>query len=92
MVEGEKDADTLTALGYVATTMPGGAGHWLDIHTEALAGAIVDIVADNDVPGKEHAAKLLKVLTDAGCDAQIGKIQRLQRGQRRFLAPVAGCD
>ena len=70
VVEGEKDADTLTALGYVATTMPGGAGHWLDIHTEALAGAIVDIVADNDVPGKEHAAKLLKVLTDAGCDAQ----------------------
>lgn len=71
VVEGEKDADTLTALGHVATTMPGGAGHWLDIHTDALAGAVVDIVADNDVPGKEHASKLLKVLTDAGCDAQV---------------------
>lgn len=71
VVEGEKDVDTLTALGYVATTMPGGAGHWLDIHTDALAGAVVDIVADNDAPGKEHASKLLKVLTAAGCDAQV---------------------
>lgn len=70
VVEGEKDVDTLTALGYVATTMPGGAGHWLDIHTEALAGAVVDIVADNDSPGLEHAAKLLNVLTIAGCDVQ----------------------
>ena len=70
VVEGEKDVDTLTALGHVATTMPGGAGHWLDIHTEALAGATVDIIADNDAPGMEHAARLLKTLTDAGCDVQ----------------------
>ena len=70
VVEGEKDVDTLTALGHVATTMPGGAGHWLDIHTEALAGAVVDIIADNDTPGLEHAAKLLSVLTSAGCDVQ----------------------
>jgi hypothetical protein len=55
VVEGEKDADTLTALGLVATTMPGGAGKWLDIHTKALTGALVEIVADNDEPGRNHA-------------------------------------
>lgn len=70
VVEGEKDADTLTEMGMVATTAPGGAGKWLDIHTQALAGATVDIIADNDKPGHEHAAIVHKALSDAGCDVQ----------------------
>lgn len=71
VVEGEKDADALIANGEVATTMPGGAGKWLDIHTQALAGATVEIVADNDEPGKIHAQQVLQELTNAGCSAQI---------------------
>jgi hypothetical protein len=68
LVEGEKDADTLTALGDIATTMPGGAGKWLPIHTEALAGAKVDIIADNDEVGRKHAVAVLKELSEAGCN------------------------
>ena len=68
MVEGEKDVDTLTQLGITATTMPGGAGKWLDIHTEALSGATVDVIADNDEVGRDHAAKVTQALLDAGCD------------------------
>jgi len=68
VVEGEKDVDTLSQLGIVATTMPGGAGKWLDIHTEALAGATVDVIADNDLVGREHAAQVTQALLDAGCD------------------------
>jgi len=68
LVEGEKDADTLIALGDTATTMPGGAGKWLPIHTEALAGAKVDIIADNDEVGRKHAVAVLKELSDAGCN------------------------
>ena len=68
LVEGEKDVDTLTQLGIVATTMPGGAGKWLDIHTEALAGAVVDIIADNDEVGREHASTVAQALSSAGCD------------------------
>lgn len=71
VVEGEKDADTLTELGLVATTMPGGAGKWLDIHTNELKGAVVDIVADNDTPGREHASAVLKSLLSVGCDAKV---------------------
>jgi hypothetical protein len=70
VVEGEKDADTLNAMGVVATTMPNGAGGWLDIHTEVLAGATVLVVADNDESGKKHAAYVLGELIKAGCDAQ----------------------
>lgn len=68
VVEGEKDVDTLTQLGVVATTMPGGAGKWLDIHTEALAGALVDVIADNDEVGREHANSVAAALMAAGCD------------------------
>lgn len=70
VVEGEKDADTLTQLGLCATTMPGGAGKWLDIHTKALAGATVDVIADNDEPGRVHALYVIRELRNAGSDVQ----------------------
>jgi hypothetical protein len=68
VVEGEKDADTLVEMGYVATTPPNGAGKWLQIHTDALAGATVDIIADKDEPGIAHAHKVMSELLDVGCD------------------------
>lgn len=71
VVEGEKDADTLIELGIIATTMPGGAGKWLDIHTQVLAGAEVEIIADNDEPGIAHAKSVFEELTKAGCTANI---------------------
>ena len=71
LVEGEKDADTLTDMGIIATTMPGGAGKWLDINTESLAGLQVEIIADNDDPGKKHALKVYEELSSAGCDVQV---------------------
>jgi len=71
VVEGEKDADALIARGLVATTMPGGAGNWLDIHTMALAGGTIDIVADNDEVGHEHAADVFRKLQEVGCDVAL---------------------
>jgi 5S rRNA maturation endonuclease (ribonuclease M5) len=70
VVEGEKDADTLIEMGVVATTMPNGAGGWLDIHSEVLAGATVLVVADNDEAGRKHAAHVLSELQKVGCDVQ----------------------
>lgn len=66
VVEGEKDADTLAAAGQVATTNPGGAGKWLDLHTEALVGADVWIIRDNDDPGEQHAVQVRDALEAAG--------------------------
>lgn len=70
VVEGEKDVNTLIALEACATTMPGGAGKWLQIHTDALAGATVDVIADNDEPGRKHAVLVMEALRGAGCDVQ----------------------
>lgn len=71
VVEGEKDADTLIEAGFIATTMPGGAGKWLEIHTEPLAGNLVEIIADNDEVGLRHALDVQQKLNEAGCDAQV---------------------
>lgn len=57
-VEGEKDAETLWKHGLAATTTPGGAkAEWKKQYGDALSGANVVIVQDNDDPGKEYARK-----------------------------------
>lgn len=56
--EGEKDVETLWALGIPATTNPMGAGKWSDEHTAQLKAAGVEMaiaIPDNDVPGRKHA-------------------------------------
>lgn len=67
LVEGEKDADTLAAMGIHATTMDGGAGKWDQSYTDTLAGAHVEIIADNDEVGKQHALSVSEKLLAAGC-------------------------
>ncbi len=55
VVEGERDVHSLEAKGVVATTNAAGAGKWKGEYSEALRGAIVRVVADNDEPGMAHA-------------------------------------
>lgn len=56
LVEGEKDADALWKLGAPATCNAGGAGKWPEGLSEALKGADIVILPDNDDAGRNHAA------------------------------------
>ncbi len=58
IVEGEKDADTLADLGFVATTNSCGAGKWTPDLNQYLAGKNVYILPDNDEPGAAHARQV----------------------------------
>jgi hypothetical protein len=65
IVEGEKDADRLWALGIAATTCPMGAGKWQEAYTEQLLHAGMTraaIIGDNDQPGQAHAREILASL------------------------------
>jgi len=63
VVEGEKDCDRLTALGFTATTNVCGAGKWRDDYSETLGGKDVIVVRDNDEPGQKHVAQVIASLT-----------------------------
>lgn len=73
LVEGEKDADTLISKGVIATTPPNGAGKWELPFTQVLAGAYVEVIADNDEVGIAHAWDVAEKLSAAGSTCRVWK-------------------
>lgn len=77
VVEGEKDADTLVKWGFLATTIPNGAGfsNWIDLYNNELQNRDIIIITDNDEPGRKYGetvarnviktAKSLKIIPSA---------------------------
>jgi putative DNA primase/helicase len=62
IVEGEKDADALAALGLAATCNAQGAGKWRPEYNRHFAGKRVAILPDNDDPGRKHACDVARQL------------------------------
>jgi 5S rRNA maturation endonuclease (ribonuclease M5) len=72
VVEGEKDADNLAAIGAVATCNVGGAGKWSDDYTASLRGASeVVVIADRDDPGRKHAEAVYRSVHAIGIPVRI---------------------
>ena len=55
IVEGEKDVETLRAIGITATCNAGGAGKWRDEYAAHFADGDVIVIPDNDDIGRKHA-------------------------------------
>lgn len=65
-VEGEKSADALAGLGFVAVCGPGGASWW-DVSLAAeFCDRRVTVIPDNDGPGYAHARLVAGSLLEAG--------------------------
>lgn len=64
VVEGEKDADQLAALGLTATCNAGGAKKWSDDLAPYFDGLDVVILPDNDEAGRAHANVVAAALHD----------------------------
>ena len=62
IVEGEKDVNSMTKLGLIATTAPSGGGNgnkkWLDSYSKYFKGANVVILPDNDEAGQSFAKEI----------------------------------
>lgn len=80
LVEGEKDADSVNALGpFTATTNAGGAEKWEKAYTKLLHDAKVAILPDYDHgPGRKRAEKLLALLPSS----RIIELPDLEPGQK----------
>jgi putative DNA primase/helicase len=77
--EGEQCADTLAALGLIATTNPGGAGKWTPELNKWLAGfQIAYVCEDNDAAGREHVSKVTTVLNGTVPDIRVLSFRELR--------------
>jgi hypothetical protein len=55
---GEKDADNVAALGFIATTKAAGEKNWKDADSSPLHGRKLVILPDKDKTGREYAAEV----------------------------------
>ena len=79
LVEGEKDVETLRALGYTATCNPDGAGSgkWRQVETvirKYVRGLHVVILADADAAGRPHAMEARSVIHDVAASVALREI------------------
>lgn len=88
IVEGEKDVETLVAMGITATTMPGGSGMgWTDEYTASLKGATeVIVIQDRDAKGREHAEKVADSLERHGFAYRVLESDRAKDVTDHFAA------
>jgi DNA polymerase I-like protein with 3'-5' exonuclease and polymerase domains len=76
--EGEKDAETLAALGLIATTNPGGAGKWQPELAKWLAGfTTAYVLEDNDAAGRKHVLQVAAALSGVVPDIRVVTFREL---------------
>ncbi|MBN1672936.1 MAG: toprim domain-containing protein [Kiritimatiellae bacterium] len=81
IVEGEKDADNLVAIGIEATTSPGGAGgKWEPRFCEILKDARVVVIPDADEAGRKYANTVCAELRDVASEVRLLELPDLPDG------------
>ena len=71
-VEGEKDADALTKIDFVATTASeGAAAKWDPALAPYFKDRHVVILPDADLPGRAHAQKVAKAIHDVAASVRV---------------------
>lgn len=71
ITEGEKDANNILKQLTLFATTGGGASQWQPNFTEALLGAHVVILPDNDDPGRQHAQVVARALYGSAASVRI---------------------
>jgi len=74
VVEGEKDADALAAVGICATTKPMGSGSWPDELTPYFEGKRVWVVPDNDDVGRKTAERTAAALSAVAASVTVADL------------------
>ena len=77
VVEGEKDAENLAALGLLATCNAGGANKWHASLSQHFRGRDVVIVPDNDDAGRAHASLVAGKLRDVAASVRVLELPNL---------------
>lgn len=81
VVEGEKCADALRALGLPATTSSEGATKWTPDLNKWFEGKSVYLIADNDEPGRRHIAIVGGELSEVANCVRLVRMPCLAEGE-----------
>jgi DNA polymerase I-like protein with 3'-5' exonuclease and polymerase domains len=80
IVEGEKDVETLRAIGIVAATNPFGAGKWDPSFNKHFQDKHVAVLGDNDPPGRAHAFNIATELLPVAKSVRIVALPVPEKG------------
>ena len=80
VVEGEKDADTLIAMGLPATTNAGGSKKWQDSYSNVLVGKDVVLLPDNDDVGRSHIDIIGRSLSGKVKSLRVLALSKIEKG------------
>jgi hypothetical protein len=81
VTEGPKDAESIAALGLLATTNAGGAGKFTAEHAKWFTGRQhVVLYEDNDEAGRDHVAKVAEALRGIVSDISVVSFPELPPG------------
>lgn len=90
IVEGEKDAENLSLLGFCATTNVGGGGNWKDGYAEALNGKDVVICTDRDDQGAKHQKSVFDSLVSWAKTVKIVNVPKPHKDVSDLIEADAG--
>ncbi|MGA0564157.1 AAA family ATPase [Ancylobacter sp. VNQ12] len=85
IVEGEKKADALWALGIPATCNAGGSKKWRPEFNEVFRAGNVVVLPDNDDTGRQHAA-----IVAAGLNGIAARVRVLELSKHWPICPTKG--
>jgi hypothetical protein len=77
ITEGEKDADALAELGFVATTNSEGAANWTDDLNERFRDRHIYIHEDNDEEGRKRVQRIARSLDPIAASVRVIRLPRL---------------
>jgi putative DNA primase/helicase len=80
VAEGPKDVHALERLELTATTNAMGAGKWREHYSDALLGAVVRIIPDNDKAGRDHAEKVAASVHGKAASVKVVALTGLYEG------------
>ena len=93
VVEGEKDVQSLEAVGIFATTNSGGANQpWLPAYTQALTGKTAIVIPDSDKPGRERGRRIVKELTGIASEVLLVELPAETKDITDFFDAGNGVD
>lgn len=88
IVEGEADALEMVKQGFCATCNPMGAGKWREEYNQSLKGAReINVVADKDEPGRNHARSVALSLLKSFPRMQIRVVEVPDVGRTKCKDP-----